>query len=405
MVLEHSAYPNSSFRHYSYPRRYRSHSFSRFWIMPKTGCRWYGAIQCRCWYSRLYITRNSTRNGRWSRTIRHHCRYDHTDFDSVVLSLKVEIDFSDWWSLGVVMYEMLYGETPFYAESLVETYGKIMNHKNCFDFPPEDGTEFEVSDNAKDLMRRLICSPDYRMGRNGIDDFKTHAWFDGIDWDMIRSGQAPYIPEVSSPTDTSNFDVDDNDIRLSDALPPTTNSAFTGLHLPFIGFTFTQTSCLSDVGKIIRANELNNETKTTNSIQQTEEKRLSPDSTRRLRDEINVLTKRNCELESQVKSFEFQEMNTKPSMDDVDGHWETKVKELEKIIRQLRQEKDDLSKDKTDTMDKLKLQDKELKDALGQRKLAMAEYAEVTDKLSELRTQKQKLSRQVKLVSLIGMMH
>merc|ERR1739838_622980 len=118
-----------------------------------------------------------------------------------------------------------------------------MNHKNCFDFP----TDVETSESAKDLMKRLICSAEVRMGQNGILDFKNHPYFSGVDWENITQSTAPYIPEVSSPTDTSNFDVDDNDIRVSDAQPPAHNPAFSGLHLPFVGFSFTLDSRLSDL--------------------------------------------------------------------------------------------------------------------------------------------------------------
>lgn len=316
----------------------------------------------------------------------------------------------DWWSLGVCMYEMLYGETPFYAESLVETYSKIMNHDNCFGFPPDDETgDIEVSANAKDLMKSLICAPEFRLGQNGIADFQRHPWFEGLDWEAIRQGQAPYIPEVSSPTDTSNFDVDDNDLRLSNALPPTTNPAFSGHHLPFVGFTFTRNSCLSDLGKIVgMANVEAMRTsgggaaaaavvEGSNGTSTSSVDRLSPESTRRLQDEINVLTKRNGELESQLKSLESTEPHNRiTGLDSIDGQVEVKVAELERLVRGLKQEKEEVLKEKVDALDRLKLQEKELKDALSQRKSAMEEYTEVTDKLGELRNQKQKLSRQVR---------
>ncbi|CAH1179570.1 unnamed protein product [Phaedon cochleariae] len=307
----------------------------------------------------------------------------------------------DWWSLGVCMYEMIYGETPFYAESLVETYGKIMNHKNCFDFP----TDVEVTDTAKDLIKKLICSQEFRLGQNGIEDFKSHPWFENVDWDGIRDSNAPYIPEVSSPTDTSNFDVDDADIRLSDAMPPTANNAFTGLHLPFVGFSFTQGSCICDLSNLSayvnsdfteKQNQRNKGDIIGITLQEKEmDRKMSPDGTRKLQDEINTLTKRNCELESQLRSLEAgnsKEMH----IDCLDSGDNAKLKEMERIIRILKQEKDEVLKEKHDLLEKFKFQDIELKDALSQKKLAMAEYTEVSDKLAELRQQKQKFSRQVR---------
>lgn len=304
----------------------------------------------------------------------------------------------DWWSLGVCMYEMLFGETPFYAESLVETYGKIMNHKASFDFPPED-PEFPVSQKAKDLIKSLICAPEIRLGKNGIDDFKNHPWFEGLNWESIRDSTAPYSPLTSSPTDTSNFDVDDTENRAIETLAPTGNPVFSGHHLPFIGFTFTKNCMLSDLGRLTFKSPMENPYPSISYKQSTnpfEEKRLSPEiDYRKLQDDINILTKRNGELESQLKSYEAQQFQIN-SMDSTDSQLEFRFREADKTIRTLRYEKEELQKETTDLVERLKIQDKELKDAVTQRKLAMNEYTEVNNKLSDLRTQKQKISKQVR---------
>ena len=54
----------------------------------------------------------------------------------------------------MVLYEMLVGDTPFYAESVVSTYSKIMDHKNSLEFPPD----IHVAPRAKDLIRKLLES-------------------------------------------------------------------------------------------------------------------------------------------------------------------------------------------------------------------------------------------------------
>ncbi|XP_016534979.1 serine/threonine-protein kinase MRCK alpha isoform X8 [Poecilia formosa] len=342
----------------------------------------------------------------------------------------------DWWSLGVCMYEMLYGETPFYAESLVETYGKIMNHKERFQFPQQIT---DVSEEAKDLIRRLICSREHRLGQNGIEDFKQHTFFTGIDWDNIRTCEAPYIPEVSSPTDTSNFDVDDDCLKNSETMPPPSHTAFSGHHLPFVGFTYTSKCSLSDRGclrqlavdpgkagqdqldldvqrrledslateayerrirrleqeKLELSRKLQESTQAVQALQHpTGEGPVSSNKEveiRSLKSEIDILKKQiadSGQLEKQLEDV----TSARRDLEDSSKH----IKSLEKQMKSLTQERDDLQKGLVEAGEKMKSQSKELKEAHSQRKLAMQEFSELNEKLTEFRSVKQRLVRQLR---------
>ncbi|XP_048508701.1 rho-associated protein kinase 2 isoform X2 [Athalia rosae] len=142
----------------------------------------------------------------------------------------------DWWSVGVFLYEMLVGDAPFYADSLVGTYSKIMDHRNSLHFPQQ---EVDISHAAKSLICNFLTDRTKRLGRNGVNEIKSHAFFKNDQWtfDNLRECVPPVVPELSGDDDTSNFDDVDKEDGPEESFP--VPKAFSGNHLPFVGFTYS----------------------------------------------------------------------------------------------------------------------------------------------------------------------
>lgn len=108
----------------------------------------------------------------------------------------------DWWTLGIIIYEMLAGIDPFSDEDPMSIYQKILRGKLKF---PRN-----FDKNAKSLVKHILVSDltkRYGNLKNGVNDIKNHRWFAGIDWQRLvtKSIDMPYKPPVKSAGDTSNF--------------------------------------------------------------------------------------------------------------------------------------------------------------------------------------------------------
>jgi len=143
----------------------------------------------------------------------------------------------DWWSVGVFLYEMLLGETPFYAESLVGTYHKIMNHRENLVFPEE----IPLSSEARALICAFLSDRSTRLGKNGVGEIKAHSFFTNQNdwsWETIRKASVPIVPPLTNDEDTSNFDeIEKTDGPSEESF--SVSKTFLGNQLSFIGFSFS----------------------------------------------------------------------------------------------------------------------------------------------------------------------
>ncbi|KAJ1968441.1 serine/threonine protein kinase, AGC [Dispira parvispora] len=105
----------------------------------------------------------------------------------------------DWWTLGIFIFEMLFGFTPFKGSNRQSTFRHVLKNEVAFPFSPPAQT---VTTQAKGIIRRLLCKNEKkRLGsRAGASDVKCHPFFRDIKWALLRHMKPPIIPDRSDLT-------------------------------------------------------------------------------------------------------------------------------------------------------------------------------------------------------------
>ncbi|XP_023898556.2 probable serine/threonine protein kinase IREH1 isoform X1 [Quercus suber] len=108
---------------------------------------------------------------------------------------------ADWWSVGVILFELIVGIPPFNAEHPQTIFDNILNRKIPWPRVPE-----EMSHEAQDLIDRLLTEdPHQRLGARGASEVKQHVFFKNINWDTLARQKAAFVPTSESALDTSYF--------------------------------------------------------------------------------------------------------------------------------------------------------------------------------------------------------
>lgn len=163
----------------------------------------------------------------------------------------------DFWSLGVLIFEMCCGWSPFYADNVQQMYKNIAFGKVRF---PKEVLSSEGRAFVKGLLNR---NPKHRLGsQDDARELRAHPFFHDIDWELLRQKKVPppFKPHLASETDTSNFDPEFTDTSQSVINKQFHQLASTplspGIQANFKGFTFVDESTMEEFNS--KRNNINN---------------------------------------------------------------------------------------------------------------------------------------------------
>ncbi|CEH16361.1 serine threonine-protein kinase nrc-2 [Ceraceosorus bombacis] len=107
----------------------------------------------------------------------------------------------DWWTLGILIYEMIFATTPFKGSSRNATFSNVLRNEPAF---PESTP---ISSLGKSMIRKLLIKDEMRRlgSQSGASEVKTHKWFSPLSWGLLRHTTPPIVPAYSNGLDAINF--------------------------------------------------------------------------------------------------------------------------------------------------------------------------------------------------------
>lgn len=302
----------------------------------------------------------------------------------VLCSVNEECEYGedvDFWTLGVIIYEMVYGTTPFYSDTLMETYRRIT--KAEFGFP------FKVSPELTSLIESLITTKDKRIK---IDGIKSHKFFEGIDWNRLKELSPPFVPEISGDSDTSHFVDTQFDLERR-------NLNVKGNYMPFVGFTF-------DPGFVSKFYSMME--KAGSACSREDSKTREHEET--LKNLLAKISENKGILESQRQELVGMKMeleSTREKLEDSRNEVQHRQKELKDVLTQLLLEKEELEDAKAE-LGRYKNWLKDITEEVNNKALLSEEYS-IAEKesmsISKLSTSTERLEKRTLFKELSSAIH
>uniref|UniRef100_A0A3Q3IFG4 Citron Rho-interacting kinase n=1 Tax=Monopterus albus TaxID=43700 RepID=A0A3Q3IFG4_MONAL len=245
----------------------------------------------------------------------------------------------DWWSLGVIAYEMIYARSPFSEGTSTKTIYNILNFQWFLKFPEEP----RASKEFVDLVQSLLCGAKERLGFQGL---RCHLFFSSVDWNNLRHVLPPFVPALHAEDDTSNFEEPEQAAprppaaAQQGALP----TGFQGQDLPFLGWFFSR--ALTTLAKTEPVSAGLNSPAKTNSMEKklhlkSKELQETQDKCHKMEQEISRFQRKMTDLESVLhqKDVELKASETQRSILEKDlATYITECSSLKRSLEEARVE-------------------------------------------------------------------